>query len=149
MNPKQERFCLLYASDREFFGNGVQSYIEAYEPKQRGNWYASARADASRLLTNANILKRIDELLEIELNDAFVDKRLGYWITQLAHPNASIDGIREYNKLKKRINDKFTIRHEFADYTDEELDSELSGIIGTISTGIRDSERKSKKKSKQ
>lgn len=30
LTPKQLLFCRLYASDREFFGNGVQSYIEAY-----------------------------------------------------------------------------------------------------------------------
>ena len=76
LNPKQEKFCLLYASDKEFFGNGVQSYIEAYEPKEVGNWYATARSNASQLLTNTNILRRIDELLEIEINNSFVDKRL-------------------------------------------------------------------------
>jgi hypothetical protein len=31
LNPKQELFCELYATDREFFGNGVQSSIEAYD----------------------------------------------------------------------------------------------------------------------
>ena len=30
LTPQQELFCQLYAGDREFFGNGVQSYIEAY-----------------------------------------------------------------------------------------------------------------------
>jgi hypothetical protein len=28
---KQQVFCTLYSSDREFFGNGVQSYVEAYQ----------------------------------------------------------------------------------------------------------------------
>ena|SRR5215203_294398 len=32
LNPKQESFCKLYATDREFFGNGVESYIEVYNP---------------------------------------------------------------------------------------------------------------------
>ena len=31
LTPQQELFCQLYAGDREFFGNGVQSYIEAYK----------------------------------------------------------------------------------------------------------------------
>ena len=40
LNPKQKKFCELFASDREFFGNGVQSYIEAYEPNiAKKNWY--------------------------------------------------------------------------------------------------------------
>ena len=138
----------MYASEREFFGNGTQSYIEAYNPKREGNWYASVRADASRLLTNDNILKRIDELLEIGLNDGFVDKRLGFWITQMAYPGTSMEAIREYNKLKKRINEKLTLKHEFSDSTDEELDSELTAIIGTVSKGIKDPKGKGKKKIK-
>ena len=36
LSPQQERFCNLFASDQEFFGNGVQSYIEAYKPKRNG-----------------------------------------------------------------------------------------------------------------
>ena len=140
---------MLYASDREFFGNGVQSYIEAYQPKRKGNWYATVRSEASRLLTNANILKRIDELLEIELNDSFVDKRLGFWVTQLAHPNASIDAIQEYNKLKQRINDKRTIKLELADRTDAQLGSELAGIVLTLAKSAPNPKGARKKKSKQ
>lgn len=33
LNPKQEQFCQPYASDREFFGKGVESYIEVYKPR--------------------------------------------------------------------------------------------------------------------
>ena len=107
LNPKQERFCKLYATDKEFFANGVESYVEAYQPKKIGNWYQTARASASRLLTSINILKRIDELLEMQgLNDVYVDKRLAFWITQTAHPTASLEGIKEYNKLKQRILNK-------------------------------------------
>ncbi len=107
LNPKQERFCQLYATDKEFFANGVESYIEVYKPKKLGNWYKTARSSASQLLTNMNILKRIDKLLEMKgLNNSYVDKRLAFWITQTAYPTASLEGIKEYNKLKQRIIEK-------------------------------------------
>ena len=133
----------MYASDREFFGNGVRSYIEAYRPKRIGNWYVNARAGASQLLTNIHILKRIDELLEIELNNSFVDKRLGFWITQLAHPAASIEGIKEYNKLKKRIDEKLTLK--FENLTDDQLIAERRRIVERL---VANRSRNSKKKGK-
>ncbi len=108
LTPKQEMFCQLYATDREFFGNGVQSYMEAYDPDQsKPNWYKSAQASASRLLSNVIICNRIAELLEDGgLNDQYVDKQLLFLITQFDNPNAKITAIKEYNKLKQRITDK-------------------------------------------
>ncbi|HEX9930480.1 MAG TPA: hypothetical protein VGB02_18225 [Pyrinomonadaceae bacterium] len=51
LNPKQEFFCELYSSHREFFGNSVQAYIEAYDidTNQRGA-YNAAKASAYDLL---------------------------------------------------------------------------------------------------
>lgn len=108
LNPKQELFCQLYATDREFFGNGVESYAEAYDIDQsKPNWYRSAQVSASRLLSNVIILERINELLELgNLNDAFVDKQMSFVITQNADFGAKMAGIREYNKLKSRITEK-------------------------------------------
>lgn len=108
LNPRQEKFCRLYASDREFFGNGVQSYIEAYEPdRSKPNWYNAARTRASELLTKRNILKRIDELFEAGgLNDQYVDKQMEKLITQDADFKAKMAAIKEYNKLKQRITEK-------------------------------------------
>lgn len=109
--PKQELFCRLYASDREFFGNGVQAYAEAYnlDLRVRG-MYNVAAASASRLLMNVKILNRIDELLEDgNLNDAHVDKQLAFWITQKANPQASVAAIKEYNALKQRITKKLDV----------------------------------------
>lgn len=104
LTPRQEKFCQLYASDREFFGNGTQSYIEAYDVNlSRPGAYKSAQAAASRLLSNVIILERIDELMEVVLNDAHVDKQMGFWITQKASPQASVSAIKEYNQLKGRI----------------------------------------------
>lgn len=108
LNPRQERFCQLYATDREFFGNGVQTYIEVYEPDQKKpNWYKSAQASSSRLLSNVMIFERINELLEQEgLNDAFVDKQLLFLISQQADFTNKAAAIREYNKLKQRITER-------------------------------------------
>lgn len=105
LNVEQERFCQLYATDREFFGNGVESYLEVYQiDKSKPNWYKTACACASRLLSNAKVIERINQLLEKEgLNNPFVDKQLKFLITQHADFTNKLGAIREYNKLKQRI----------------------------------------------
>lgn len=111
LNPQQELFCQYYASDREFFGNGVTAYAEAYNISltDKGK-YKVAQAAASRLLSNVMILDRINEIFEARgLNDAFVDKQLELLITQNADFSAKTAAIREYNKLKQRIIDKTDI----------------------------------------
>lgn len=108
LNPKQELFCQLFASDREFYGNGVESYAEAYGydlNDQRK--YRTAGVNAYNLLKNPKILTRINELLEVGvLNDAFVDKELAFLITQSADLSTKRAAINDYNKLKQRILDK-------------------------------------------
>lgn len=108
LTPKQEKFCQLYATQIEFFGNGVASYMEAYNLNpQLPASYGTARTNASRMLTNANILDRINELLEQQyLNDSHVDKQLAFWINQKASPQAALAAIKEYNALKQRITEK-------------------------------------------
>ena len=110
LNAKQERFCQLYAGDEEFFCNGVQAYIEAYNPKRQGNWYNSAKSSAFDLLTKPYILNRINEIFEARgLNDAFVDKQLEKLITQDADFKSKVAAIKEYNALKKRIVQKMEV----------------------------------------
>lgn len=113
LNAKQELFCTVYASVEEFFGNGVKSYIKAYglDPKSKKD-YENAKANAHKLLTNAHILRRINELLDITLNDAVVDKELAYVVIQKVDLGAKMRGISEYNKLKKRIENKLKVEHE-------------------------------------
>ena len=111
LTPKQELFCRIYASDREFFGNGVQSYIEAYgvDLTKKGA-YLVARVEASKLLTKPNILKRIDEIFEGGgLNDSYVDKQLEKLITQDADFKSKLGAIKEYNTLRSRIQKKIDI----------------------------------------
>lgn len=56
LNIKQEEFCRKYV---ELGGNGTQAYKEVYDCDDE-----SAKANASRLLTNDNVKTYIDELLE-------------------------------------------------------------------------------------
>jgi hypothetical protein len=112
LNPKQEMFARLYASDAEFFANGTQSYIEAYEPdKSQPNWYKSAQASASRMLSNVKICNRINEILELKgLNDSYVDKQLEFLITQHTDFSSKMKAIAEYNKLKSRITQNLDLK---------------------------------------
>lgn len=111
LNKKQKLFCEYFASDREFFGNGTQAYIEAYniDVSKKGA-YASARTNAWRLLTNADILAYINELLESAvLNDEFVDKQIAFLISQNADFGSKMAAIKEYNALKQRITKKLNV----------------------------------------
>lgn len=103
---QQEAFCKLYVSpDKDFFGNGVESYLEVFNvDRSKKNWYKTACSLASRLLSNDKVCERINQLLEDGgLNDQFVDKQLLFMITQHADGNMKLGALREYNKLKQRI----------------------------------------------
>lgn len=139
LNAKEEAFCQYYASSVEFFGNGTQSYIEAFDvvlyegkrPRGDENYmtYLSVRHAAHDLLTKANILARINEIYEAHgLNDTFVDKQLERLIVQDAEPSVKIKAIAEYNKLKSRITKEVDVRHTFANdpRSDEELDRAIA-----------------------
>lgn len=118
LNLTQKQFCKNYVS-QEFFANGVQAYVEAYKiDLSKGGAYNSARARASALLTNINILSYINELLDLSgLNDTFVDKQMSLLITQNADFGSKLGAIREYNKLKSRITEK--IEHSIITVTVE------------------------------
>lgn len=108
LNEKQLEFCRLYLS-REFFGNGVESYMEAgYKIDQSNpNWYNTACVAASRLLSNVKVIAHINDLLHSQgLSDEFVDKQTLFLITQHADFSAKLGAIKEYNKMKGRITDK-------------------------------------------
>lgn len=108
LNAKQKLFCELFATSEEFFGNGVQSYIEAYNLKSAQ--YASAGAGASRLLKNVKILAYINDIMEkIGFNDAHADKQLGFLMTQNAELGVKLGAIRHFNDLKQRIVQKIDL----------------------------------------
>lgn len=111
INLQQETFCQYYTSQSEFFGNGVQSYMQAYDMDITSqNAYQVAKTSASRLLNDVHICKRINSLLEEGgLNDVNVDKQLMFLINQYDDKNIKLGALREYNKLKQRITEKYDI----------------------------------------
>lgn len=114
MTLQNKKFAELYTSDTEFFGNGVQSYAEAYDIDlvTKGN-YKTAQVNASRLLSNAIILDYMNKLLdEMGLNDIHVDKQLAFLITQNAELGVKMSAIREFNKLRQRIEEKTKVHGE-------------------------------------
>lgn len=115
LNLQQETFCQYYTSPSEYFGNGTQSYIQAYDIDiSNGGNYMSAAASATRLLKDVKICKRINDLLsELGLNDMFVDKQLTFLIAQHSDNSAKLGAIREYNKMKQRVTEK----HEHTVFT--------------------------------
>lgn len=110
LNLQQERFCQVYTSnDKELFGNGALSYLEVYGEEHIAKYkkqmtYAVAVVNASRLLTKAKIIERINELLETGgFNDENVDKQHLFLLNQHADLKTKLGAIREYNVLRKRI----------------------------------------------
>lgn len=141
LNVKRERFCILYASDKEFFGNGTQAYIEAYniDVTRKGS-YNAARVSAHHLLTNPNILKRLDEILEDSgLNIPFVDKQLKLLITQNAFFPSKLGAIREFNSMKGRHKPRVILFGNIK--TDEELEKAKQKLAELES---KEADRKSK-----
>ncbi len=141
LNIQQEMFCQYYSSPSEYFGNGVQSYIQAYDidVTMKGA-YASAKSSASQLLTSSNICKRIESLLtELGMNDMFVDKQLTFLISQHGDFGTKLGAIREYNKLKARITEKHEHKVDFAPVTKIIIEAETtnneSGTDTTASHG--------------
>lgn len=105
LTKKQELFCRLFATDREYFGNGTQAYAKAYniDLSQRGK-KSIAKASASRLLTFDYISEYINKQLDLGgLNDERVDKELLFLIEQNVNYNVKLGAIKEYNSLRKRI----------------------------------------------
>lgn len=107
LNLRQMEFCQLYVSEA-FFAHGVDSYVEAYDVDQtKPNWYMTAAACSSKLLKNAKVMAYLNSLLEIGgLSDEFIDKQLLFTATQNADLSAKMQAIKEYNKLKSRVQDR-------------------------------------------
>jgi len=104
---KERLFCNLFVS-KEFYGNGVQSYIKAYDVDlEKKNGYNWAKQQACDKLKNPRILKLINQLLDdAGLNSSYVDKQLLFLITQNSDMRAKMSAIQEFNKLNQRLTDK-------------------------------------------
>ncbi len=104
LKPQQELFCQLFTRDTNFIGNATRSYMEAYDLSE--DQYESAIRSASRLLTNVDIRRRVNELLDECLDNKVVDRALASVILQSKDLGAKIAAIREYNRLRDRAADK-------------------------------------------
>lgn len=96
----------MYASDAEVFGNGTQSYVVAYEiNKSQRNWYKVAQGQASRLLSNEKICKRINELLDGQgYNDENVRKQHTFLLNQQTDLTTKLGAVKEYNRVTGKGN---------------------------------------------
>lgn len=134
LTVQQELFCHFYTINDDLRGNATHAYAEAFgyklddmsdddqvweeydsetgrghgkiiEKSTRAKAINACAVQASYLLRNHKIQKRKEEMLNTLLRDDYVDSRLAKWIQDDREPATSIAGIREYNKLKKRIDD--------------------------------------------
>lgn len=105
---KQERFCKLYILHIDYIWNWTKSYIKAFKNNKCDNkGYNTARTESSRLLTKANILTYMKDLLETNwLSDEFIDKQLFFLIKQNQNLSIKILAIRYYNEIKGRLKKK-------------------------------------------
>lgn len=80
LSNQQKLFCQKYV---ELGMNGTQAYLEVYKSVKKE---ATARTNASRLLTNANIIDYIAEL-QSELKDEAImtAKERMKWLTEVIH----------------------------------------------------------------
>ena len=108
VTPKQKVFCTLYATTEEFFGNGVQSYVVAYDiDLSKQGQYSAAGAGASRLLKNPKVLAYIDSIMvKTGFNEAHADKQLSFLMTQNSELGVKLGAVRHFNDLKQRIKQK-------------------------------------------
>ena len=108
LNLNQKAFADLFITPGEYYGVGVQCYIEIYNPDQTRNWwYAAACVGASQILRNSNVSAYINNRLDKSwLNDVEVDAQLKYLVTQHEDKRTKLGAIKEYNHLKKRVDKK-------------------------------------------
>ena len=109
LNERQEMFCQLYVNgEKELFGNGVQSYLEVYEPDtSKPNYYKTACSAVSRLLSNVKIIDRIKDLLESGgFNEENIAKQHLFLVNQHTDLGVKMRAISDYYKLKGKYVDK-------------------------------------------
>ena len=114
-NLKWEAFCQEYVKPGKWFLNGGHAYSVVYSlDYEKDN--DTCRVNASKLLTNANVMDRIMVFLaEGGLNDATVANRLREILLD-EDKNASLKAMDLYYKYIKRFGEKL------------ELSGDVSGI---------------------
>ena len=111
-NLKWELFAQEYVKPGEWFLNGSHAYAVVYDlDYEKDN--DTCRVNASRLLTNANVMDRIMVFLsEGGLNDATVANRLREILEQKEDKSASLKAMDLYYKYIKRFGEKIELSGE-------------------------------------
>lgn len=99
LNKNEMNFCTYYVT-QEFFCNWTQSYMKAYPDAS----YDTAKVEASKFLTNPNVLNYIDSLLEeMGLNDQRADKELAKMLIQDEDKPSKMKALDMYYKITARV----------------------------------------------
>ena len=99
LTPKEKLFCKYYTS-QEFFCNWTKSYMKSNPSSS----YESARVQASKLLTNNNIIEHIGKLLDwLEINDNIADRELSKLVLQDEDKWVKLNALKHYDNLRARI----------------------------------------------
>lgn len=127
---QQELFCQYYVKNEALRGNATLCYAEAYdyhldtlsreqvwdkdhliliEESEYNKAHNVCSTEGNRNLRKTNIQDRITDLLNEMLTDKEVDAQLAKVILQDSKMDSKVGGIREYNKLKKRVTDKIEV----------------------------------------
>lgn len=129
-NQRRELFCRYYAQNNQYFGNGTHAYAAAFEynleeetrevDADKGNEFGIRRrtgksaydlacnvcaVEASKLLRLPHIQERIRVLRNEWMTDVAVDGELAAVIQQNTDLGPKMQGIKEFNKLRKRVDD--------------------------------------------
>lgn len=149
-NINRELFCQLYSGKgaMEYFGNGLKSYAKAYGYEEKMNkaeeelviikyskederkkkrqeilsMQNTCKSNANKLLTNTYVIKRCDELLYSLYDERHMDKELAWAATQRKDVASKVAGIREFNRVKNRVDEKIINQNTFYQWnTDEDL----------------------------
>lgn len=110
MLPQEIAFGMLYCHGTKM-GNGVRCYEQAFNHPIINKIDFQACASRSRsLLRQSKIMLYITELMSTYvLNAVVVDQQLKFIIMQNSDLGVKLGGIREFNKLNNRIQDKMMV----------------------------------------
>ncbi len=127
MNARKDRFCLEYAAS----GNATQAAISAgYSPK-------TARSQGNRLLTNADIKARIEELQQETRREkiADIDAIQTFWTEVLRDPHAKTADRLKASELLARSQGVFLRTFERTEDSD-------GGIVDDVIVYLPDNGRR-------
>lgn len=99
LRPNIEKFAQIYSQT----GIATTAYCEAYGIDRTNTvGYMTAASNASRLLKNAKVCERVNQLLTHTLNATTLDTQLSFLINQHDDKKTKLSAIKHGNELLKR-----------------------------------------------